>query len=81
MKFNLNDASESKQENPSLSDDEPLIEQKIDLKNISDSYLLFTAPKFLSDIQKQLRKKLKKKYSITKRKWKYNPKIILIMKI
>ena len=74
MTFNLNDAWESKHENPSLSEYEQPIEHQIDIKNISDSYLLNMAPKSLSDIQKKIRKKLTKKIYYNKKKIKSESK-------
>ena len=40
LKFNLNDAQESKQDNQYISDEVPLIDQDVDLENLSESSYL-----------------------------------------
>ena len=66
--MNRNSYQPCKQGNPSLSDQESVIKQDINIENISDSCLLNTPPTFLTPICKNLRKNLKQKIAYHKNK-------------
>ena len=59
----MKNKKQSEHNNPSLSAENVLTEQVIDLENTSELYLLNTKPKLLSPTQKKLRYNIKKRIS------------------